>query len=69
MSKRSEVTLSDIFLYDAIGDEVTPEEFVVMAAQANKFVADMGKTKKKPKAKYIPFEQFVEENCIIRGQE
>lgn len=69
MNKRRELTLTELFLYEAIGDEGKPEEFAVMAARINKFCADLQNKKEKPKAKYIPFEQFVEENCIIRGQE
>lgn len=47
----------------------TKSEEPVKQEPANANQAASQKAKEKPKAKYIPFEQFVEENCIIRGQE
>jgi len=66
MRKSRDVSLADLYLYEAVGDSVTPEEFEKLSKDLNK---QLEKIEKKKKASFVPFEQFLEENCVIRGQD
>jgi len=66
MRQFRDVSVADLYLYEAVGDSVTPEEFEKLSKDLNKQIE---KSEKKKKASFVPFEQFLEENCVIRGQD